>query len=476
MDRDFDKEKITDKMRTLRDKRDLEILNSQLEETNIDSDYQKKSPKDKVLNVKYLGKVKFKETIDGKEIEFEKDIYSIIEQKEGKDGNLIQIERYCDEDGNVLAGNNDSDQYNYIILSEEYKDRDGLLEQLESLDKEGILDLNDIDQERLEELARVLGVTVRELRGVSEIEADEEIDEDLEEKDEKQEDRKKDQNDEKETLSKKEVEKISTKTEISTGQKVTDKDTMASLLKVQDKGYKKIAVIYSDKLNDKNSTKFSFVGIKEDGSAEKIDTLEQRYGTNPTKKVNSLNRDGTDIEEKQVQSMYQIKGENEKQVAVNIGSMGTIETSLVRTPSQDNEEAISIPIETQAIRPTTRETRELMNEQRNPRVKEEIERIKEHREVGCDDISIKNINDNPNDDTHTHKDIEISEEYLDKLADKVLENDEIASVYNRQDVKYKLKDRIKDGNVDHEQILEELSEEMQKSAEEEHQYTEHERY
>ena len=231
-------------MRTLRDKRDLEILNSQLEETNIDSDYQKKSPKDKVLNVKYLGKVKFKETIDGKEIEFEKDIYSIIEQKEGKDGNLIQIERYCDEDGNVLAGNNDSDQYNYIILSEEYKDRDGLLEQLESLDKEGILDLNDIDQERLEELARVLGVTVRELRGVSEIEADEEIDEDLEEKDEKQEDRKKDQNDEKETLSKKEVEKISTKTEISTGQKVTDKDTMASLLKVQDKGYKKIAVIY----------------------------------------------------------------------------------------------------------------------------------------------------------------------------------------------------------------------------------------
>ena len=41
MDRDFDKEKIVDKMRELRDKRDLELLNQDMEDVNLDSDYQK---------------------------------------------------------------------------------------------------------------------------------------------------------------------------------------------------------------------------------------------------------------------------------------------------------------------------------------------------------------------------------------------------------------------------------------------------
>jgi len=63
--------------------------------------------------------------------------------------------------------------------------------------------------------------------------------------------------------------------------------------------------------------------------------------------------------------------------------MGTIEPSLVRTPAQDNEEAISIPIETSNIRPTTRETRKFMNRNRNTRVKEEIKEIEKHKKSGC---------------------------------------------------------------------------------------------
>lgn len=76
MDRDFDKEDIVNKLRELRDKRDFE-LNS---DTN------------KVLDVKYLGKLK-----DGR------NIFLIIEQKLDEEGNKISIERYCTEDGEVLA-------------------------------------------------------------------------------------------------------------------------------------------------------------------------------------------------------------------------------------------------------------------------------------------------------------------------------------------------------------------------------------
>lgn len=54
--------------------------------------------------------------------------------------------------------------------------------------------------------------------------------------------------------------------------------------------------------------------------------------------------------------------------------MGTIEPKFVRTPAQDNQKAISVPIETSQIKPTTREVRELMNERRNVRVSEEIEK------------------------------------------------------------------------------------------------------
>ena len=110
MDRDLDKEKIIEKMRSLRDKRDLEILNQDLEEVNLDSDYQKELPENKVLNIKYLGKI---------EINNEpKDIYLVLEQKQKDDGNKIEIERYCTEDGEVLGGNNNSDQFNFITPNE----------------------------------------------------------------------------------------------------------------------------------------------------------------------------------------------------------------------------------------------------------------------------------------------------------------------------------------------------------------------
>lgn len=438
MERDFDMEKVIDKMRSLRDKRDLEILNQELKDIDLNSSDQKKLSDNKVLNVKYLGVIK----IEGEE----KGIYLVIEQKAQKDGTLAQIERYYTEDGEFLGGDNSIDEYDFLTLDEKYMNNKDMLEKLQSIDKDGILDLNKIEQERMEEVAKELGITAKELEKMVEID------------------------------SKKEIEKISTKSEIDTNRKVTDKETMASILNVQDKGYKKIAIIYSDKMQDNgNTTRFSFVGIKEDGTAEKIDTIEQAYGRNPSKEINSVNRDGSKVEQEQVNSIYRIKGKKETQIAVDIGAMGTIEPSLVRTPAQDNEESISIPIETHNVRPTTRETRELMNEQRNPRVKEEIQRAKAHQELRCDDISLKDIDDNPNNNTHEH--IEISEEYLDKCATKILENDEVSSIYNRNDVINRLKENIEKSGEDiqTEELLEQVENQMEEEAKDEHQLPQRDR-
>lgn len=438
MERDFDMEKVIDKMRSLKDKRDLEILQKDLDNIDLNSNNREKILDNKVLNVKYLGVINLENE--------EKGIYLVIEQKVREDGALAQVERYYTEDGEFLGGNNNSDQYDFILLNEKYMNNKDILEKLQSLDKEGILDLNKIEQERMEEVAKELEITDKELEKMSEIDSE------------------------------KEIEKISTKSEIYTNQKVTDKETMASILNVQDKGYKKIAIIYSDKMKDDgNTTRFSFVGIKEDGTAEKIDTIEQAYGKNPNKEINSVNRDGSKVGQEQVNSIYRIKGREETQIAVDIGAMGTIEPSLVRTPAQDNEEAISIPIETYNIRPTTRETRELMNEQRNPRVKEEIQRAKAHQKLRCEDISLKDIDDNPNNNTHEH--IEgIDEMYIRSCVKEILKNETIASVYGKDDVRKQIIEEMKNKEyISKEELVEEVSNKMEETAEKEPMMQEHEK-
>lgn len=449
MDRDFDQEKILDKMRALRDARETEIADEQFQK-------KRKNPEEKVLNVKYLGQM---DTIG--------DVYLVIEQLQDKEGNVFQVERYETEDGEVIGGNNKSDAYDFILLSEKYKEKDQLLEQLQSLNKEGLLDLNEMEQDRLDAVAKALGITTKDLKKVAEIDADKEIE--IKEEREAGEEEEREEN----LLSEDELESIPSKTEIDVNQKVTDSETMASLLNVQGKGYQKFQVIESDNLEEANSTRFSFVGIKQiekkdpktgkirkQTVAEKIDTLEQRYGQSPNKGVDSLNRDGSQLEEKKMQSIYQIKGDNENQVGIHIGSAGTIEVSYIRTPRQDNGEAISIPIETHSVRPTTREVREFMNKNRNPDVGEEAERSERHREAGCDDMNKRNI-----DDDHNH--IEIDESYLDKLVDEILERyDELGETYNREDIKDKIEEMVEErGQMpEREEIIEEIGTEMMEEA------------
>lgn len=113
-----------------------------------------------------------------------------------------------------------------------------------------------------------------------------------------------------------------------------------------------------------------------------------------------------------------------------------------------------------------------MNRNRNTRVKEEIKKIKAHEELGCEDFSIKDIDDNPNNNTHEHQ--EFSEEYLDKCASKILESETIANTYNRSDVKAYIKEYVKryleTGNetIDTEDLINNVLEEMEQEAEKEH--------
>ena len=147
MERDINKEKILEKMREIREKRDLEILKHDLDSINLDTDYQENLRKNKVKNVKFLGTVQ----IDDEE----KGIFLVTEQKEIEEGKLIDIERYYTEDGEMLAGNNTIDGYE-LMLNEKFQGNENLLEELKDLDKEGILDLNELEENRKEKIAKAL--------------------------------------------------------------------------------------------------------------------------------------------------------------------------------------------------------------------------------------------------------------------------------------------------------------------------------
>ena len=128
----MEKEEIINKMRQLRDKRDLEILNKEINDTNIDVDFKKDLLDNKVIDVKYLGEMEYTSTIDNKEETYKKGVFLLIEQQKDKDGNLIQIERYYDEDFEFLGGNNKSDGYN-LMLSSKYNKNIDLLDKLNNL-------------------------------------------------------------------------------------------------------------------------------------------------------------------------------------------------------------------------------------------------------------------------------------------------------------------------------------------------------
>ena len=147
MERNINKEKILEKMREIREKRDLEILKHDLDSINLDTDYQENLRKNKVKDVKFLGTIQ----IDGEE----KGIFLVTEQKEIEEGKLIDIERYYTEDGEMLAGNNTIDGYE-LMLNEKFQGNENLLEELKALDKEGILDLNELEENRKEEIAKAL--------------------------------------------------------------------------------------------------------------------------------------------------------------------------------------------------------------------------------------------------------------------------------------------------------------------------------
>ena len=395
--RDFDKEEILDKMRALRTKRDMEILNTQLNNTNIDTDYQEKLPEDKVLDVKYLGKIEWEEEIGGEQVKSEKDIFLVIEQKQDEDGKLIQVERYCTEDGEVLGGNNKADNYDFLLLSEQYKDREGLLDKLESLDKEGILDLNEVEQERLEEIAKALGVKVEDLESIDEIDANQEIKEKGEEEAEQEE------------ISSEKVKGLNIKEEVSTNTYLKG-ETLGKKLGLDSEGITdvaKIARVTTSSLknsSDKHSNNIdSFVAIKNNGEAvilgDNILRQDTTMGTNPTSEQTTINNDGIVNKETVTSSFLIVNGNGREYLQIGNDEMSGKEIKYTQKSATSNEN-VAVELNTQRTLPQDSNVRQYLKDKGAGRdeVNNVIARDEAHGECAQKDVTL--VDNDKNNDSH----------------------------------------------------------------------------
>lgn len=192
-------------------------------------------------------------------------------------------------------------------------------------------------------------------------------------------------------------------TEFDPNEKITSTENFYDILP-NIKQYEKIYIVASNK-NTKGNSLFHFVGITKDGMAEQIEDLEPTEGINTSKEVISINRDGTEIKEKQVSALFKVGNDN-KGFSVSIGNYGVIEAEYVRR-SNDNK-YISSNINTRTQKITTREVEEFMSDTRNPYIEDNVDKAeKQINEKENEKTNIENIDDNEYNDIIQDVDEEI---------------------------------------------------------------------
>lgn len=358
---------------------EMESLKMYLEEKNKDLEKKKK-----IENIRYIGQAEVIELINKEEYRLNKDIYVCDIQEEGIDS---IIREYYSEDFKLIAREDEryaqlQENGSPIMLSPEYEGYPELMEKLIQLEKEGKLDLKKIEEQNLPkviQVAKTLGIDKEDIQGLSEI--------DLQRL---QEPEKSDQI----------ASGIQAKSKVSINidEHVTTRDTMGTLVKAEGENFVKIDVVDLGKGPQ-------FVGTKANGQMQELKSVKPKYGYRPNRKINTINQDGTKIEEEYAITMFAIEGREDEQLAISIDPYNRLKTSLVRTSPETNE-SVSIPIEAQSqtIIHTRGEIKQLMDSNRNPSISEETRRIEVEKEQGRKPIEVRNIDDNPNNNSYNDLD------------------------------------------------------------------------
>ncbi len=416
-------EKVLETMRKIKTQETIKIIQSQIGDINIKEDYNKIAQNNKVNNVKYLGSIKINNE--------EKDIYILTEQREiTKEGKTqtIEIEKYVTEDLEQIAGNNKSDQYNKPLVTEKYKDQKEQIEnQLQELNiEEPILDLNEMENERIEQISKSLGIKPEEIESIDEIDLEQLIEEqekEIEQEDKEQEEPKKEEKEEEqETLTEKQLDGLQIKEETKLNQQIKGQ-TLEQKLGLKEHGITdgvKLARVSTASLNphlEKANTQVdAFVVIRKDNTAvvlgEDILEPDNRLGTNPTGTDLTINNDGTVKQETMSTSYRIVNGNGKDYLKTSYDEISGKEIKYSMYSPQKND-YVDVELETSRTKRQNTNVHEFMKDKGagTDEAKKIIERDEEHGQ--CEEKDVTVIDNDKNNDSHTHEIKEIEEdEYI----------------------------------------------------------------
>ncbi|MBR3003343.1 MAG: hypothetical protein IKF38_07330 [Clostridia bacterium] len=422
----------------------------------------------KVLDVKYLGNLS-KNDADKEALIA---IYVAIEQYK-KDGKLVEIEQYYSEDlqtGNFkyIAGDNKNDGIEKIFLSDRFidsKEREYLENALNLISKEGEIYL--ANEEKIEKMAKKIGITPEEIESIAELEANQEI-----ESEQKEENKEKGEDKELNEKQTKTLTKVAGKQEVNINAKFDGKTPLRNELGLGGE-YKSIVVVYSEKLkeiqgkdNKKNNSPVAFLAIRNDGNAEIIDSLEldTSTGARPTKEAIKVDADGTARQDRETLARYKTpKG----YLSIQRGQYGEMKVYHGQKTREENR-PVEFQLETNSLRPTKKEMKDL---QRPGQGQYHIDNIEDEfsEHVNHGEKELKNREDyDGNKETATHIHEENSDnEFIDtdviieQWAEEIMKNDAIEEAFTNKEVKEMVEKYLeKDGEI----TLENIEKNIEKDA------------
>ena len=218
---------------------------------------------------------------------------------------------------------------------------------------------------------------------------------------------------------------------------------------------------------DNSSTRFALVVIGKDGRVEPlkkyIPQLEQNHssGNNPIKSQYQIDTDG-DVEKDPVLSEYrignkiiQLDKDHGDDLEFNIGQYSPSGNNLVTTRMRDENTTFATDTQTRKAAMGYYDKGVYASENS---YKEAEEHAKENPD--CDKMNEKDIDGDMATKSHDH---------IDDMVKQILENDEISGVYNYNDVKRHIEEKIENNEkLDKEEIMDQVEEEMENSAQAEH--------
>ena len=344
----------------------------------------------KIEAIKYLGEIE----LEGKN----KDIYLVRELVERKiNGEMYQteVDTYITEQLEKIAGNNHSDSYQYpMVVGKFTAEKENVEEQLQALNEEGLLDLGQMERRRLKTIAKAVGIKEEEIKQIDEIDLKQEIQE--------------------KQVSKNDLKGIDIKEETKLSQYIKG-ESLEKKLGLRDHGIEDgvtLARVSSSSLNkylDKPTSQIDcFVVICKDGTAVALgeDILEpdRRLGTNPTKQIATANVEQGNVKNEAITSSWRIvNGSGRDYLSVGYDeSYGSHREIKYMMASVKEKDYVSVELETKQTWRQDEDVRQYMLERGEGTRTADNALDRDEQHENCEKEEVQDIDNNKNNDTHTH--------------------------------------------------------------------------